>query len=55
MLPRGLCLEEGCPRGLPALGGLSGMGAAEVLCGEPSVEELCRVRELPLSAVVVII
>lgn len=34
---------------------LSGTGAQGVLLGEASVEELCRVRELPLSAVLVII
>lgn len=53
--PREPCLEEVCPRGLMALGRLSGTGAQGVLLGEASVEELCRVRELPLSAVLVII
>lgn len=40
VLPREPCLEEVCPRGLAALGILSGTGAQGVLLGEPSVEEL---------------
>lgn len=55
VLSREPCLEEGCPGGLPVLGRSSDVGADVALWGEPSGEELCRVRELPLSAVLVII
>ena len=55
VLPKEPCLGEGCPRGFPVLGRPSDTGVDALLLGEPSAEELCRVRELPLSAVLVII
>lgn len=55
VLQRELCLEKGFPRGLPALGRLSDVETEGVLLGDPSIEIFCLVRELPLSAVLVII
>lgn len=54
VLPREPCLEGACGSLPESPGSPSGVGAAGALLGEPS-EEPCRVRELPLSAVLVMI
>lgn len=55
VLQREPCLEKDCSRGLPTLGRLSDVETEGVLLGDPSMEMFCLVRELPLSAVLVMI